>query len=87
MLVVIGLSFEFAIVSILPLYSEQAPAARGTLFSFILLGTAIGVAIGTPITANLWNSSGLWGVCAITAACLLGALGLMWKFLQENQSG
>ncbi|MFN8453130.1 MAG: MFS transporter [Anaerolineae bacterium] len=83
-LVVIGLSFEFSIVSILPLYSEQAPEARGTLFSLIFLGTAIGVSIGTPVTAMLWDSSGLWGVCAVTGACLLGALGLMWRFLQER---
>lgn len=84
-LVVVGLSFEFAIVSILPLYSEQAPEARGTLFSLILFGTAIGVAIGAPITAMLWDHSGLWGVSAVTAACLLGALGLMWRFLQEKE--
>ncbi len=83
-LVIIGLSFEFSIVSILPLYSEQAPAARGTLFSLIFFGTAIGAAAGTPVTAMLWDSSGLWGVCAVTGGCLLGALGLMGRFLRDR---
>ena len=83
-LVIAGAFIEFTIVSLIPLYSEQAPEARGTVFSLILLGAAIGGAMGTPIAATGWETFGLEGVCAIAAACLLAALTLMWKFLREG---
>jgi predicted MFS family arabinose efflux permease len=82
-LVVIGLFMEFTIVSLIPLYSEQAPEARGTVFSLILFGIAIGASAGTPITAILWETYGLWGVCIVAAICLFVAFGLMWKMMRE----
>lgn len=83
-LIIAGACIEFTIVSLIPLYSEQAPQARGTMFSLILLGASIGGAIGTPIAATGWETFGLGGVGAIAAACLLAALALMWKFLREE---
>ncbi|MCL4302031.1 MAG: MFS transporter [Anaerolineae bacterium] len=83
-LVIAGAFIEFTIVSLIPLYSEQAPQARGTVFSLILLGSAIGGAMGTPIAATGWERFGLGGVCAIAAACLLAALALMGRFLREE---
>lgn len=83
-LIVTGTFLEFAVVSLIPLYSEQAPEARGTMFSLILLGGAIGGAMGTPLTAILWERYGLWGVCGVAAGCLFIAFGLMWQFLQER---
>ncbi|GAB4435573.1 MAG: hypothetical protein Fur0044_32810 [Anaerolineae bacterium] len=83
-LIVAGALLEFTIVSLIPLYSEQAPEARGTLFSLVLLGASIGGALGAPIAANLWEATGLWGVCLVAGGCLLGALGLMGRFLQEG---
>ncbi|MBI1881708.1 MAG: MFS transporter [Chloroflexi bacterium] len=83
-LILTGTCLEFTIVSLIPLYSEQAPEARGTMFSLILLGAAIGGALGAPIAAMLWEASGLWGVCIVAAGCLLAALGLIWRFLGEE---
>ncbi len=83
-LIVTGTFLEFTIVSLVPLYSEQAPEARGTVFSLILLGAAIGGALGAPIAATLWETVGLWGVGLVAAGCLLAAFGLMWKFLREG---
>jgi predicted MFS family arabinose efflux permease len=83
-LIISGIFLEFAIVSLIPLYSEQAPEARGTMFSLILLGGAVGGAMGTPITAMLWETYGLWGVCGVAAGCVLAALGLMGRFLRET---
>lgn len=82
-LVVTGFFMEFTIVSLIPLYSEQAPEARGTMFSLILFGIAIGGATGSPITTNLWEAYGLWGVCTVGTACLFIAFGLMGKFMRE----
>lgn len=83
-LIVTGALLEFTIVSLIPLYSEQAPEARGTLFSLVLFGAAIGGALGAPIAANLWEVAGLGGVCLVAGSCLLGAYGLMWRFLREG---
>lgn len=83
-LIVAGALLEFTIVSLIPLYSEQAPEARGTLFSLVLFGAAIGGALGAPIAANLWEVAGLGGVSLVAGSCLLGACGLMWRFLREG---
>jgi len=83
-LVLLGLLLEFTIVSLIPLYSEQVPQARGTVLSLTALGTAIGIAIGPPLTANLWEISGLWAICVVAAICLLVAAGIMLRFLHEN---
>lgn len=82
-LVVTGLCFEFTIVSLVSLYAEQAPEARGTVFSLTLLGTAVGSAIATPLTAFLWERSGLWAVSLVGAACLFLGFAVAWRFLWE----
>jgi predicted MFS family arabinose efflux permease len=83
-LVVLGLLMEFTIVSLIPLYSEQVPKARGTVLSLMLFGSSIGLAVGPPITANLWQQSGLWAVSAVAATCLFVAFGIMWRLLHEG---
>jgi predicted MFS family arabinose efflux permease len=83
-LVVLGLLLEFTIVSLIPLYSEQAPEARGTVLSLMLLGASVGLAIGPPITANLWQQFGLWAICTVAAICLFIALITTWQFLREK---
>jgi predicted MFS family arabinose efflux permease len=83
LLTVMGLVLEFSIVSLLPLYAEQVPTARGTLFSLVLFGTAIGAAVGSPLTAVLWERLGLWGVCGAAVICILTAIGLIVKFIKD----
>jgi predicted MFS family arabinose efflux permease len=83
-LVLLGLLLEFTIVSLIPLYSEQVPAARGTVLSLMALGAAIGIAVGPPLTANLWEISGLWAICVVAAICLLVAGSSIWKLLHED---
>ncbi|MBN1991568.1 MAG: MFS transporter [Anaerolineae bacterium] len=82
-LVSLGLLLEFTIVSLIPLYSEQAPEARGTVLSLMALGSAMGLAIGPPLTATLWQQFGLAAVSGIAAGCVFVALGIMGKFLRE----
>jgi predicted MFS family arabinose efflux permease len=83
-LISIGLMIEFAIVSLIPIYSEQAPEARGTVLALTLLGAAIGGTIGTPIAATLWEQHGLGAVCAVAAVSLCVAVVILWRFLQES---
>jgi len=85
-LVLLGALFEFTIVSLFPLYSEQVPKARATIFSLVALGTSLGLGIGPPITAALWEKTGLEGVCAFATICLLIAVMLVWRFLKERPS-
>jgi predicted MFS family arabinose efflux permease len=82
-LILLGLLFEFIIVSLIPLYSEQVPEARGTVLALTVLGLGLGSAIGTPIATTLWQQSGLSAVAIVGAAALLVALGLVWNFLVE----
>src|SRR5262245_54159455 len=86
LLVVLGVCLEFSIVSLIPLYSEQAPEARATVFSLVGLGISIGVAIASPMTTELWEKSGLGAVSIVAAVCLLGAWGLVALFLRERES-
>ena len=87
MLILLGACMEFTIVSLIPLYSEQVPEARAMVFSLVGLGASIGGAIASPIAATLWEYSGLWAVCIVAAGCLVIALSLLGKFLQEGPSG
>ncbi|RMF00438.1 MAG: MFS transporter [Chloroflexi bacterium] len=85
-LLLIGVLAEFTVVSLIPLYSEQAPEARATVFSLVGLGVAIGVSVASPLTVWLWENSGLTPVSVVAASGLLAAAGLTAKFLQESAS-
>ena len=82
-LIGLGTLFEFTIVSLIPLFSEQAPEARGTVMALVFFGVSIGSAIGTPVATLAWDNFGLATVTTIAAGCLLLAFGLTWNFLIE----
>jgi predicted MFS family arabinose efflux permease len=81
-----GVFVEFALVSLLPLYAEQAPEARATVFSLVGFGMSVGVASGSPLTATLWEQYGLWAVSIVSAASVLAAVGLIALFLDDDSS-
>ena len=83
-LVVMGTFFEFAIVSLIPLFSEQVPAARGTVLSLVFFGIGVGSAIGTPVATLVWEKFGLGAVSMVAISCLLVSFGLTKKFLIES---
>jgi predicted MFS family arabinose efflux permease len=80
-LLVISLCLEYSIVSLIPLYSEQAPAARATVFSLVALGFSFGLTICVPLTATLWQRVGLWPICLMGAAAALLGLVIFRRFL------
>jgi predicted MFS family arabinose efflux permease len=55
------LSFEFALVSMLPLMSETLPSLRATVMASTIAMTALGRAVGTQLAPWLFNGSGMGG--------------------------
>ena len=77
---------EYSIVSLFPLYGEQAPHARATIFALVALANGVGLAIGPVITTALWEWRGL-SVIAYAAAASLGLSALLILFfLKETVS-
>mgnify|MGYP006413535909 FL=1 len=75
---------ELGIVALFPLYGEQAPNARATIFALIALGNGIGLAVGPLITTSLWDLYGLGAITAVAAISLILATGLIWFFLNDR---
>jgi predicted MFS family arabinose efflux permease len=69
---------EFAIVSTLPLVSELAPAARGTVMSVNAALAAIAAASASLAALRLWLAGGLGLVTIVSAASILLAILLLW---------
>ncbi len=82
-LVITGVLVEFGIVALFPLYGEQAPDARATVFSLVALGNGIGLGLGPPLTTALWNWQGLGSVMIVGAICLVFSFFIVWGFLQN----
>jgi len=76
----IMLTFEFGVVSLLPLVTELAPDARASLFAFNLTAFSLGRILGASLGSWLWTwrsialHTGVGAVCAISAVLFL-ALG------------
>jgi len=69
------LSFEFGIVSLLPMATELAPDARATLFSLTVMALNLGRILGAWIGGWLWRWESIGLHAGAGAACaLVGAL-------------
>ncbi len=77
---------ELGIVALFPLYGEQAPNARATIFALIALGNGIGLAIGPLVTTGLWERQGLGATTSVATVSLFLAAGLIWFFLSDSVS-
>ena len=75
---------ELSIVALFPLYGEQAPHARASVFSLIALGNGIGLALGPLITTTLWKWRGLSAITTVAALSLVLSAGLIWLFLNDT---
>lgn len=73
------LSFEFGIVSLLPLATEIAPDARGLMLSFNVAAMSLGRLLGSVIGGRLWEAAGAGilppafagAACAVISALLV----------------
>lgn len=76
--------FEFTFSATIPLFAEQAPAARATVFSLVAFGNTIGMGLGPPITTTLLAWRGVGGVALAMVVSTLLAWLLVWKFLRDR---
>jgi predicted MFS family arabinose efflux permease len=80
-LAAVMVSFEFAIVSLIPLATEVAPGSRATLLSLNLAAFSLGRIVGSTAGGWLWQlrpeqityHAVAGAVCALVAASLMGA--------------
>ena len=75
---------EFSIIALFPLYGEQAPNARATIFALIALGNGIGLAIGPILATTLWDRQGLGSITLIASVSFALSAGLIWAFLNDT---
>lgn len=87
MLVLTAVLLEFSFTSLYPLFADQAPEARATLFALVALSTSIGIGLGSPIAASLWRWRGLSAVTFVGGAILTVTFVLIWIFLKEGSEG
>ncbi len=84
MLLLTVLWIEMSIVSLFPLYGEQAPESRATIFSLVALGNAVGLGLGPPLTTALWQWRGLSAVTTVGAISMVLAFVVVWLFLHDH---
>ena len=75
---------EYSIVSLFPLYGEQAPQARASIFSLVALANGVGLAIGPVIATTLWEQNGLTAITWVAAVSLAFSALLIRFFLKET---
>jgi predicted MFS family arabinose efflux permease len=83
-MVLVALTSEFAIVSALPLVSELAPEARGTVMAVNSALMSAGIMAVAVIAPRLWSSGGLALTTAVSAGMAAGAAMLLWLGVHER---
>jgi len=76
------ITFEFMLVSSIPMMTEIMPGARATLMAFNVAGLSLGRAIGAFIAPSLFD----WGIAASAGAAILFnllALGALRKVRRQ----
>lgn len=81
------LFFEFGIVSLFPLVSELAPAARGTVIALSIAAIGLGRMVGSLIGPLIWEQLGFLANGLIAAALTIGALAICAAFVREGREG
>jgi predicted MFS family arabinose efflux permease len=78
------LTFEFTIVSMLPLVSELATDARGTLLAVNVAAMSLGRVLGSLSGPRLWAQRGLWANTLLSAVAVLMAMLILWTAVRER---
>jgi predicted MFS family arabinose efflux permease len=75
--------FEFAIVSTIPLTSEQVPRQRGKVMTLSSAGALGASTLAAFVSPALYEQTGIGGVAALSAICAGGALVLVALRVRE----
>lgn len=78
------ITFEFTVVTTIPLMTQLVPTARATLMSSMVAGISLGRSVGAFIGPMLFASFGIGGNSLAAAACNLVALALLILFVREK---
>ncbi len=78
------LAFEFSVVSLLPLVSEAAPEARGTVMALNTAAMAAGRVISSLTGPRLWAAGGLAFNTSVSAAVVVFAAVVVWWKVRER---
>lgn len=81
--VLMFLTFEFSIVASIPLISELAPEARGTVMALNVSAASLGRMAGSLSGPRLWAADGLPAVALTSALFALIAALIIW-FMREQ---
>ncbi len=79
------LCFEFAIVSVFPLISGIAPAARGTMIALATAAIGLGRVIGSLIGPTLWQQFGFVANGLLAGALTLLGVVICYLFVREGE--
>ena len=80
------ISFEFALVSLIPMMTEIMPQTRATLMAFNVAALSLGRAAGALIAPYLY-ATGLLASGIAAVLFNLIALFFLGKFLREDKNG
>jgi predicted MFS family arabinose efflux permease len=80
------LTFEFTIVSMLPLVSELAPDARGTLMAVNVAAMSFGRMVGSLCGPRLWSQRGLRANAVVAGGLVLVALLILGLSVREKST-
>lgn len=78
------LTFEFTLVSLIPMMTEVQPAARTTMMAFNIATYSLGRALGDALGTSLYALSFFW-VLAAAAGFNVLALWAIWKLRKNGQ--
>ncbi len=81
----IYLTFDFSIVCLLPLLSELAPKARGSLMALNVAAMAIGRLISSLTAVPLWSAGGLRANSLSSTLAVMCALVILVSLIRERQ--
>ncbi len=81
---VMFLAFEFSIVALIPLLTELAPAARGTVMALSVAIMALGRLVGSLSGPRLWGVGGLALNAAVSAGAATLAALILWLWVREK---
>ncbi len=79
------LTFEFTIVSLLPLATELAPDMRASSLSLVVTSFSISRALGAVAGGWLWRWESIGLHATVGAVCALAAASLLWWGMADEQ--